>query len=81
MAATLEYSPGTKVAVYVTFLTPDLLERMDATEGAYFLCELFDIHLHLGISLHDFGCALILCHMANHGAQENVPGNSLGKIS
>ena len=55
MTATLEYSPGTKVAVYVTFLTPDLLERMDATEGAYFLCELFDIHLHLGISLHDFG--------------------------
>ncbi|KAK9844864.1 hypothetical protein WJX74_007926 [Apatococcus lobatus] len=53
--ATLEYSPGTKVAVYVTFLTPDLLERMDATEGAYFLCELFNINLRLGISLQDFG--------------------------
>lgn len=66
MAATLEYSPGTKVAVYVTFLTPDLLERMDATEGAYFLCELFNIHLHLGISLPDFGCAQIPCHLVLH---------------
>ena len=54
LTATLEHSPGTQVAVYVTFLTPDLLERMDATEGAYDLCELFNIHLHLGLSLQDF---------------------------
>ena len=54
-AATLEHSPGTNVALFVTYLTPPLLERMHATEGAYNLCELHEVQLHLGLGLEDFG--------------------------
>ena len=53
-AATLEHSPGTNVALFVTYLTPPLLERMHATEGAYNLCELHEVQLHLGLGLEEF---------------------------
>ena len=53
-AATLEHSPGTNVALFVTYLTPPLLERMHETEGAYNLCELHEVQLHLGLGLKDF---------------------------
>lgn len=53
-AATLEYSPGTAVEIFVTFLTGPQLQRMHETEGAYFLTELKQVKLHLGLSLEAF---------------------------
>ena len=50
-AATLEHVPGTEVELFVTFLTPALLQRMHETEGAYLLCRLSHVCLHLGASL------------------------------
>ncbi|KAK9836283.1 hypothetical protein WJX81_001870 [Elliptochloris bilobata] len=50
-SATLEAAPGTDVELFVTFLTPALLQRMHETEGAYLLCRLSSICLHLGTSL------------------------------
>jgi len=41
----------------VTFLTPRLLARMHATEGAYLLCRLSGVCLHLGASLESRRCA------------------------
>ena len=58
-AATLEYSPGTVVEIFVTFLTAPQLKRMHETEGAYFLTELRQVQLHLGLSLEAFRWALI----------------------
>ncbi|KAF8063801.1 NSE4A [Scenedesmus sp. PABB004] len=49
--ATLEASPGTDVAVFVTYLTPALQQRMHETEGAYNLCRLDGVTLLEGISL------------------------------
>eukprot|EP00803_Ostreobium_quekettii_P006300 evm.model.scf_1577.4 EVM.evm.TU.scf_1577.4 scf_1577:20380-24830(-) len=48
--ATLEHSPGTAVCLFVTFLTDQLLRRMHETEGAYDVCQLRNVHLHLGAS-------------------------------
>ncbi|KAK9808507.1 hypothetical protein WJX73_002957 [Symbiochloris irregularis] len=48
--ATLQHSPGTSVEVALTYLTPPLLERMHATEGAYTVVRLTDIHLALGVT-------------------------------
>jgi hypothetical protein len=56
-AATLEHAPGTAVELFVTFLTPRLLARMHATEGAYLLCRLSGVCLHLGASLESRRCA------------------------
>lgn len=53
-AATLEYSPGTAVEIFVTFLTAPQLQRMHETEGAYFLTELRQVQLHLGLSLEAY---------------------------
>ncbi|KAK9917227.1 hypothetical protein WJX75_002070 [Coccomyxa subellipsoidea] len=53
-SATLEYSPGTAVEIFVTFLTAPQLKRMHETEGAYFLTELRQVQLHLGLSLEAF---------------------------
>ncbi|BDA46287.1 hypothetical protein COCOBI_08-3790 [Coccomyxa sp. Obi] len=53
-SATLEYSPGTAVEIFVTFLTAPQLQRMHETEGAYFLTELRQVQLHLGLSLEAF---------------------------
>lgn len=47
-AATLEHSPGTCVEVCLTYLTPPLLERMHATEGAYTVVRLHNISLAVG---------------------------------
>ncbi len=64
VAATLEYSPGTAVEIFVTFLTAPQLQRMHETEGAYFLTELRQVQLHLGLSLEAYrqaqlpGCQL-----------------------
>ncbi|KAK9814536.1 hypothetical protein WJX72_007546 [[Myrmecia] bisecta] len=52
--ATLEHSPGTAIAVFVTYLPPLLLQRMHDTEGAYNLCQLNNIHLQLGQSLEGY---------------------------
>ncbi|KAL3135579.1 hypothetical protein ABBQ38_006059 [Trebouxia sp. C0009 RCD-2024] len=52
--ATLENSPGTAVALFVTYLQPHLLERMDQTEGAYNLCQLTEVQLQIGLGLEDF---------------------------
>lgn len=46
--ATLEHSPGTCVEVCLTYLTPPLLERMHATEGAYTVVRLHNISLAVG---------------------------------
>ena len=48
IAATLEHSPGTVVEVAVTYLTPELLKRMDDTEGAYDFVRLTGITLEIG---------------------------------
>lgn len=56
--ATLEYCPGTQVTVYITYLTPQLQQRMHETEGAYNLCKLDDISLHVGTSLDRHRCVL-----------------------
>lgn len=53
-AATLEHSPGTTVETFVTFLTAEQLKRMHETEGAYFLNELTNLDLHVGLSLEAF---------------------------
>eukprot|EP01025_Chloroclados_australasicus_P039045 TRINITY_DN4032_c0_g1_i1.p2 TRINITY_DN4032_c0_g1~~TRINITY_DN4032_c0_g1_i1.p2 ORF type:complete len:367 (-),score=19.22 TRINITY_DN4032_c0_g1_i1:243-1343(-) len=52
-SATLEHSPGTLVEVFVTYLTPKLLQRMHETEGAYNLMEIDDVDLQLGTSIDD----------------------------
>jgi hypothetical protein len=49
--ATLEHSPGTDVALFVTYLTPALQQRMHETEGAYNLVRLEGIMLLEGLSL------------------------------
>ena len=53
-AATLEHSPGTTVETFVTFLTTIQLKRMHETEGAYYLNELTNLDLHVGLSLEAF---------------------------
>ena len=53
-AATLEYSPGSAVAIFVTYLQPKLLKRMDETEGAYNLCELTEVQLQIAVGLKDY---------------------------
>ena len=53
-AATLEHSPGTTVETFVTFLTTAQLKRMHETEGAYYLNELTNLDLHVGLSLEAF---------------------------
>lgn len=53
-AATLEYSPGSAVAIFITYLQPNLLKRMDATEGAYNMCQLKDVQLQVGLGLNDY---------------------------
>lgn len=53
-AATLEYSPGSAVAIYITYLKPNLLKRMDETEGAYNMCKLKDVQLQVGLGLEDY---------------------------
>lgn len=60
-AATLEHSPGTAVALFVTYLQPHLLERMDQTEGAYNLCQLTEVQLQIGVGLEDFRWELSGC--------------------
>jgi hypothetical protein len=55
-AATLEYSPGSAVAIFVTYLQPHLLQRMHETEGAYNLCELTEVQLQIGLGLKDYRC-------------------------
>jgi len=62
-AATLEHCPGTTVELYVTFLSPPLLERMHETEGAYNLCELRGVSLDLG-----GGACLDTVYQYNHQA-------------
>ena len=52
--ATLEYSPGTAVSVFLTYLTPPLQQRMHETEGAYNLLKLEDVELLEGLSLHEY---------------------------
>ncbi|DBB14910.1 TPA: hypothetical protein ACH3X3_004508 [Trebouxia sp. C0006] len=52
--ATLEYSPGSAVAIFVTYLQPNLLQRMHETEGAYNLCELTEVQLQIGLGLQDY---------------------------
>lgn len=52
--ATLEYSPGSAVAIFVTYLQPHLLKRMDETEGAYNLCELTEVQLQIALGLQDY---------------------------
>eukprot|EP01023_Acetabularia_acetabulum_P043345 TRINITY_DN4326_c1_g1_i2.p2 TRINITY_DN4326_c1_g1~~TRINITY_DN4326_c1_g1_i2.p2 ORF type:complete len:201 (-),score=26.51 TRINITY_DN4326_c1_g1_i2:70-672(-) len=73
--ATLEHSPGTLVEVFVTFLTPKLLQRMHETEGAYFLMEIDEVDLQLGTSIYDiqhediqngFGRHLEIVYQYNH---------------
>lgn len=54
LAATLEYSPGSAVAIYVTYLQPNLLLRMHKTEGAYNLCQLTEVQLQIGLGLQDY---------------------------
>lgn len=49
--ATLEHSPGTDVAVFATYLTPALQQRMHETEGAYSLVALRGVSLREGLSL------------------------------
>ena len=58
-AATLEHAPGTAVELFVTFLTPALLARMHETEGAYLLCRLSGISLHVGASLESHRCRML----------------------
>lgn len=53
-AATLEYSPGSAVAIFITYLKPNLLKRMDATEGAYNMCQLKDVQLQVGLGLNAY---------------------------
>ena len=45
---------GPAVAIFVTYLQPHLLARMDKTEGAYNLCELTDVQLQIGVGLQDY---------------------------
>ena len=59
-AATVDSSPGTLVEVWLTYLQPELLLRMHATEGAYDLLQLQDVHLHVGSSLPAYRCSLCL---------------------
>ena len=56
-AATLEHSPGTAVALFVTYLQPHLLERMNQTEGAYDLLQLSEVQLQIGLGLEDYRCS------------------------
>ena len=53
-AATLEYSPGSAVAIFVTYLQHKLLQRMHETEGAYNLCQLTEVQLQIGLGLQDY---------------------------
>lgn len=53
-AATLEYSPGSAVAIFITYLKPNLLKRMDETEGAYNMCQLKDVQLQVALGLDDY---------------------------
>ena len=55
-AATAAHSPGTLVEVWLTFLQPELLLRMHATEGAYDLLQLQDINLCAGSSVSAYRC-------------------------
>lgn len=52
--ATLQYSPGTVVEQYVTYLTTPQLERMLETEGAYYLVDLRNIDLKIGLSVDQY---------------------------
>ena len=47
---------GTRIGIFVTYLTRPLVKHMHATEGGYNLCELSDIRLHLATSLAGWGC-------------------------
>ena len=58
-AATVHSSPGTLVEVWLTFLQPELLLRMHATEGAYDLLQLQDIDLHVGSSVPACRCVCV----------------------
>lgn len=51
--ATLQYSPGTIVEVYVTYLTPEQMERMIETEGGYFVVRLKNVDLKIGLSVDE----------------------------
>lgn len=44
------------MAIFVTYLQPDLLQRMHETEGAYNLCQLTDVQLQIGLGLQDYRC-------------------------
>ena len=45
------------MALFVTYLQPDLLERMNKTEGAYDLLQLSEVQLQIGLGLEDFRCS------------------------
>jgi len=53
-AATLQVSRGTAVQASVTFLAPDALHHMHATEGSYNLLRLEQVSLHLCANLGTF---------------------------
>ena len=78
VTATLEVAdPATSVEVFVTFLEESLLERMHATEGAYDLTLLDEVHLELGN-----GEVLGRIAQYNHQAGTlHVPGPSGGAPS
>lgn len=44
------------MAIFVTYLQPNLLQRMHETEGAYNLCELTEVQLQIGLGLQDYRC-------------------------
>lgn len=52
--ATLAYSPGSTCEVFVSFFTANVSKRMDETEGGYYVSELKDIALQLGLSLDEW---------------------------
>lgn len=53
VTATLEHSPGAALGLYVTYLTPAQLRRMNETEGGYHLMRLCNLRLHVGTSVAD----------------------------
>ena len=67
------------MALFVTYLQPDLLERMDKTEGAYNLCQLTEVQLQIGLGLQDYRCtftlnlALYLCLQVHPSITRSCP--------
>ena len=73
--ATLRHSPGTRVTLFVNWLTPEQEERMHETEipaGNYFFGKLDDIELHLEMG-QVLTSAFVYCSRRGSLLRESLP--------